>query len=131
MATHEQLARSFLDTGADYERYRPGFPAAAVELIVPTRVSTAVDLGAGTGKLTERLVERADRVVAIDPSEAMLDQLRAKLPHVDVHVAGAEAIPSVTAPATSSPSLRRGTGSIRRWQPPRCAACWSTADASG
>ncbi|EUA52858.1 methyltransferase domain protein [Mycobacterium xenopi 3993] len=39
-----------------------------------------LDLGAGTGKLTTRLVERGLDVVAVDPIPEMLDVLRKSLP---------------------------------------------------
>ncbi|KDA06203.1 SAM-dependent methlyltransferase [Microbacterium sp. CH12i] len=89
----QQLAKSFENIGADYDRYRPGFPDAAAEVIVPEQVSTALDLGAGTGKFTELLLDRADRVIAVEPSDAMLDVLRAKLPAVEAYLGGAEDIP--------------------------------------
>jgi ubiquinone/menaquinone biosynthesis C-methylase UbiE len=38
----------------------------------------AADIGAGTGFVTEGLLERGARVVAVDRSKAMLDQLRAR-----------------------------------------------------
>ncbi|WP_449408166.1 class I SAM-dependent methyltransferase [Microbacterium maritypicum] len=89
----EVLARSFETSGADYDRYRPGFPPAAVEIMVPSRVDTALDLGAGTGKFTRLLLDRAETVIAVEPSAAMLDVLRANLPDVDARAGGAEAIP--------------------------------------
>lgn len=89
----DALAKSFLDAGEDYERFRPGFPDAAADLVVPNRVRTALDLGAGTGKFTERLVACAERVVAVEPSERMLSVLRAKLPAVEAHIGTAEEIP--------------------------------------
>lgn len=89
----EALARSFLGAGEDYDRFRPGFPEAAADLIVPVPVSTALDLGAGTGKFTERLIGRAERVIAVEPSEQMLAVLRAKLPDVEAHVGTAEHMP--------------------------------------
>ena len=52
-----------------------------------------LDLGAGTGLLTDVLLAAGHEVVAADPSPAMLDQLRARHPGVPVHVGGAEAIP--------------------------------------
>ena len=88
------LAQSFLNTGADYERYRPGFPEPAADAILPSEVSVALDLGAGTGKFTERLLTRAAHVVAVEPSEQMLSVLRAKLPQVESHVGTAEQIPA-------------------------------------
>jgi ubiquinone/menaquinone biosynthesis C-methylase UbiE len=93
MAENQQLAKSFENIGADYDRYRPGFPAAAAAEILPSRVGSVVDLGAGTGKFTELLMPHADHVIAVEPSVAMLDVLRAKLPMVDPIVAGAESIP--------------------------------------
>lgn len=90
---HEKLAKSFLDAGEEYDRHRPGFPERAAELIVPAAVPVVLDLGAGTGKLTELLVDRADRVIAVEPSERMLAVLRAKLPGVEARIGAAERIP--------------------------------------
>lgn len=87
------LGQTFLSTGRDYDRYRPGFPEAALDLIVGEPVETALDLGAGTGKLTELLVHRAREVTAVDPSESMLAELHRKLPAVRTMVAPAEQIP--------------------------------------
>ncbi|MGP6171882.1 class I SAM-dependent methyltransferase [Microbacterium sp. A196] len=89
----QRLAKSFESIGEEYDRFRPGFPDAAAEDIVPKRVDAVLDLGAGTGKFTELLIERADRVVAVEPSAAMLDVLRAKLPSVESLDGGAESIP--------------------------------------
>lgn len=87
------LAKSFEHIGEDYDRYRPGFPRRAVEIVAPDRVRMALDLGAGTGKFTSLLTERADHVIAVEPSESMLAVLRQKLPGVDALLAGAERIP--------------------------------------
>ncbi len=89
----QQLAKSFEGIGEEYDRYRPGFPNAAADAILPSSVTAVLDLGAGTGKFTELLVSRADRVVAVEPSTAMLDVLRVKLPTVEALVGGAEQIP--------------------------------------
>ncbi|WP_217183779.1 class I SAM-dependent methyltransferase [Streptomyces sp. AC495_CC817] len=89
----ETLARSFEEIGEDYERFRPAFPAEAADLMIPQRVETIVDLGAGTGKFTERLLGRADRLIAVEPSAAMLDVLRVKLPGVLALDGTAERIP--------------------------------------
>lgn len=87
------LAKSFTLTGADYDRYRPGFPAAAADMVMSRTMLTALDLGAGTGKFTELLVGRAQRVIAVEPSEPMLEILRSKLPEVEAHLGSAERIP--------------------------------------
>ena len=88
------LAQSFLNAGEDYDRFRPGFPEAAADAIVPVPVGAALDLGAGTGKFTERLIDRASRVIAVEPSEQMLAVLRLKLPKVEAHIGTAESIPA-------------------------------------
>jgi SAM-dependent methyltransferase len=51
----------------DYERGRPGWPAAAIA--IPGE--TVAEVAAGTGKLTRLLRERFPEVVAIEPSPAM------------------------------------------------------------
>src|SRR5689334_17932276 len=54
-----------------------------------------LDVGCGTGALTTRLVEAvgAERVSAVDPSEAFAGTLRERLPGVDVRQAPAERLP--------------------------------------
>lgn len=90
----QSLARSFESIGDDYDRYRPGFPPRAAMSIIPDRVEVALDLGAGTGKFTELLLDRADHVIAVEPSDRMLDVLRAKLPRVEALTGTAEEIPA-------------------------------------
>ncbi len=64
---------------------------AAVDWVLPEGARRVLDLAAGTGKLTEVLIGRDLEIVAIDPSEPMLDLLRRKLPEVDARVGSAEA----------------------------------------
>jgi SAM-dependent methyltransferase len=52
-----------------------------------------LDLGAGTGKLTTRLVERGLDVVAVDPIPDMLELLSASLPETRALLGTAEEIP--------------------------------------
>ncbi|WP_435744535.1 class I SAM-dependent methyltransferase [Microbacterium sp. PMB16] len=93
----EVLARSFESIGEDYDRYRPGFPPVAAEIIVPKAVDTALDLGAGTGKFTQLLLERADQVVAVEPSAPMLAVLLSNLPSVVAVSGTAESVPMADA----------------------------------
>jgi ubiquinone/menaquinone biosynthesis C-methylase UbiE len=57
--------------------------------------SSLLDVGAGTGAGTARLVELVgpERVVAVDPSEHFLVGLRARFPEVDARLASAESLP--------------------------------------
>lgn len=73
----------------DYERGRPGWPAAAVRWVGLRRDADVLELGAGTGKLTRVL--RPSSV--IEPDEGMRRVLRRTCPRVDVLEGTAEAIP--------------------------------------
>jgi SAM-dependent methyltransferase len=62
--------------GADaYRRARPGYPAEAARWLVPESATRVLDLAAGTGKLTERLLTLGVEVVAVEPDDAMRAQL--------------------------------------------------------
>jgi SAM-dependent methyltransferase len=91
-------ALSFGTVAASYDSGRPGYPREAVAWALdggstsgPLRV---LELGAGTGKLTEVLVELGHDVLATEPDERMLDVLCAKLPDVRATVGTAEQIPA-------------------------------------
>lgn len=91
-------ARSF-DLVADaYDRGRPSYPDEAVAQLLQgaRRTGTAADvveLGAGTGKLTEKLVARGCTVTATDPSPVMLSRLTRRAPAARVLAGAAEQIP--------------------------------------
>jgi SAM-dependent methyltransferase len=87
------LAQQFAGVAEAYDRGRPGYPAEVVtiaarefELHARDRV---IDLGAGTGKLTTTLVAAGLDVVAVEP----LEEMRARLPAVEVVAATAEELP--------------------------------------
>ena len=90
-------AQGFGHNAAAYEAARPSYPAEAVAHIVghgrigPGR--RVLDLAAGTGKLTRLLVPTGAEIVAVEPVDAMREQLRALLPGVDVRDGTAEGIP--------------------------------------
>ncbi|MCC3405762.1 MAG: class I SAM-dependent methyltransferase [Microcoleus sp. PH2017_10_PVI_O_A] len=65
----------FSDRTADYVKYRPTYPAAAIDAILaglgePSQL-TAADIGAGTGISSRLLAERGLRVLAIEPNTEM------------------------------------------------------------
>lgn len=80
---------------AGYDAVRPGYPAEAAHWLVgePDRPLRVLDLGAGTGKLTRRLVQQGHDVVAVDPSPTMLATLSSALPEVDAREGTGEALP--------------------------------------
>ncbi len=92
-AAWQRRRTSFGSVAADYAALRPGYPADAVAFLLGDRPLRVLDLGAGTGLLTDVLVAAGHEVVAVDPSAEMLDQLRARHPDVPALVGGAEEIP--------------------------------------
>jgi ubiquinone/menaquinone biosynthesis C-methylase UbiE len=95
MDEDERRARSnsFGSVAADYARHRPTYPDAAVTWLVGETPSTVLELGAGTGKLTAAVCARGHRVIATDPDEAMLAELREAAPQAVVLASTAEEIP--------------------------------------
>ncbi len=88
-----QRSLSFGEEAAAYERGRPSYPPEAIDWLLPPDARDVLDLGAGTGKLTVRLVERGLDVVAVDPIPDMLEVLRASLPDTPALLGTAEEIP--------------------------------------
>ncbi len=91
-ARHDR-SLSFGSQAAAYERGRPSYPPEAIDWLLPPDARDVLDLGAGTGKLTARLVERGLDVVAVDPIAEMLEVLAASLPDTPALLGTAEQIP--------------------------------------
>jgi len=86
-------ALSFGTVAASYDRGRPSYPVEALTWALGEKPLRVLELGAGTGKLTEVLVGLGHDVFATEPDEKMLDVLSAKLPDVRATVGSAEQIP--------------------------------------
>ncbi|MGY1591103.1 class I SAM-dependent methyltransferase [Geodermatophilus sp. SYSU D00708] len=84
---------SFGSVAAGYAALRPTYPADAVAFLLGERPRRVLDLGAGTGLLTGVLLAAGHEVVAVDPAEGMLAELRARHPEVAGLVGGAENVP--------------------------------------
>ena len=93
MASRAERARSFGAIAGDYDRLRPGPPAAAADWLLPAHCHVAVDVGAGTGLLTRLLASKVEQVIAVEPDERMRAVLRARSPGVRVMAGTGEAIP--------------------------------------
>jgi SAM-dependent methyltransferase len=89
-------ALSFGHVADAYDRARPSYPLPAVEWMVGPRASTVVELGAGTGKLTDVLLRLGHDVLATDPLDEMLQHLTARHPDLRTVAARAEEIPAAT-----------------------------------
>jgi SAM-dependent methyltransferase len=86
-------ALSFGGVADDYDRLRPGPPAAALDWLLPERCRRAVDLGAGTGLFTRALAGRVAEVVAVEPDERMRRVLHRRSPGAWAVGGVSEAIP--------------------------------------
>ena len=72
-------------------RYEPIHPAVIEAL--PLDVEMALDVGAGSGRLTRHLVDRSREVVAVEPSRGLRAILSRRLPTVRVLDGWADALP--------------------------------------
>ena len=96
MSTEQQPepARSFGGVADAYDRGRPTYPREAAAWLTSEQPLTVLELGAGTGKLTEQLVALGHDVHATEPDPKMLAILEKNLPEVRVSQAPAEEIPA-------------------------------------
>lgn len=76
-----------------YEAGRPGYPPEVVDLPGLSSTTTVLDLGAGTGKLTQLLVSRFVHVVAVEPDDKMRRLLVELCPEAEPLDGRAEQIP--------------------------------------
>jgi len=67
----------------NYARYRPSYPAAAIDLLEAScglsPAAVVADVGSGTGILTELLLARGARVLAVEPNRGMREAAEARL----------------------------------------------------
>ena len=76
----------------DYERGRPGWPPEVVDVPGLPPTATVLELGAGTGKLTRLLALTFDRVIAVEPADAMRRLLVTHCPEAEALAGSAEEI---------------------------------------
>lgn len=93
MSSAKERATTFGAAAGEYDRYRFGLPDAVVDRLLPGGLRAVLDLGAGTGAMTRRLVGRAERVYAVDVDPRMLAVLAETCPDVSVREGTAERIP--------------------------------------
>jgi SAM-dependent methyltransferase len=89
----EVRRQSFGGIAHDYDRFRPGPPDEAVEWLMPAG-ARVLEIGAGTGALTRRLLARAAHVRAVEPDARMRAVLAARVPAAEVVDGRAEELPA-------------------------------------
>jgi len=86
--------QSLADDYARHRRVHPGVLQQLLAVIEQQQAHDLLEVGCGTGNYLEAISRvSGTRVVGIDPSPAMLEQLRARLPGAEVTVAEAESLP--------------------------------------
>jgi len=94
---HPSAAAGFERAVAEYELGRPGFPDVAVRFLLERlRLGSGrlcVELGPGTGKLTELLAPSGVRILGIEPVQAMRKAFARNVPGADLVGAVAEELP--------------------------------------
>ncbi len=94
---HEAAVKGFAREAQAYARGRPEYPVA-IDHWLRTELQldasrTVVDLGAGTGKFTLRLLTTGANIIAVEPVQEMLTQLTRVVPSVAARTGTAENIP--------------------------------------
>lgn len=141
MSTTHAAVAGFEADASRYARGRPGYPAEVTAWLRDAlhlgAGKTVVDLGAGTGKFTARLVDTGATVIAVEPAAAMRSKLD-QIAGITVLDGNATAIPLpdatvdavVCAQAFHWFSTREALAEIHRVLKPRgiLGLIWNTHD---
>jgi trans-aconitate methyltransferase len=88
MAGDKVRALTFGEVAEEYDRVRPGYPAELFEDILGySSPTTALEIGAGTGKATRVFASRGVQVVALEPDPGMALVLRQHVAELPVTIA--------------------------------------------
>lgn len=91
--TREARGLSFGTMAEEYDRWRPSYPAAAVDWLAPVAPATVAEVGAGTGRLTSLLLSRGITVEAVEPDPRMRTVLARNNPAARCHAGHSTALP--------------------------------------
>jgi SAM-dependent methyltransferase len=82
-------SQSFGRVAGDYDRYRGTFPPAAMAWALGDSPVDILEVGAGTGLMTDVLLQLGHHVVAVEPDDQMRQRLRDRCPEaVDLRGTG-------------------------------------------
>jgi SAM-dependent methyltransferase len=91
------LSQSFGKVAAEYNRLRSGPSDEALDWLIPEGATNALEIGAGTGLLTELLAARIPHVTAVEPDERMRAVLASRNSGAELVAGTAEHIPAEAA----------------------------------
>jgi SAM-dependent methyltransferase len=133
-----RYSQSFGEVAADYDRFRPGPPDAALDWLVPDGARHVIELGAGTGALTRLLLARGLQVHSVEPDARMRGVLASRAPGAVVTAGQGEEIPApdgqadmvIAASSWHWVDETRGVPEVARVLRPggRFALLWSSPD---
>ena len=69
--TDAERSTIFGGEAESYDRYRPGYPPAIIDIVVQDSPDLAVDVGCGTGKAARLVVDRGVDVLGVEPDDRM------------------------------------------------------------
>ncbi len=69
-------AESFGSIAEEYDRLRPGYPAAFIDDLAALAPADVLDVGCGTGKVARALIDRGLKVSGVEPDERMAQVAR-------------------------------------------------------
>jgi SAM-dependent methyltransferase len=82
---HWSAFTGYLHAADAFVKGRPGYPPEVdkwLQNVIKVNYQTVViDLGAGTGKFTQHLIDLGAKVIAVEPVQAMLDKFKARYPN--------------------------------------------------
>ncbi|WP_130803459.1 class I SAM-dependent methyltransferase [Acinetobacter ihumii] len=85
---HHTAQQGFSQTAALYQQVRPDYPKEIVNWLKQeldlNQASRVVDLGAGTGKFIPYLQQLSSEIIAVEPVQAMREQLHLAYPEVNL-----------------------------------------------
>ena len=94
---HHAAAEGYAQGADTYVRGRPDYPPQVSAWLADTLGlqpgQTVLEVGAGTGKFTPRLLQTGARVIVLEPVQAMLAKLSKAHPEVEAHQGTVQAIP--------------------------------------
>lgn len=94
---HDAAQTGYSRQAQTYTQGRPTYPEALSSWLTRTlainKQTRVLDLGAGTGKFTALLAPLSDRLVAVEPVDAMRREFAKGLPDIEVLAGTAQAMP--------------------------------------